>query len=58
MTVEGIEYVNARHLVAGSDPEYASDVRWMTVETDARKATVRCYDVGAETDGIITTATW
>jgi hypothetical protein len=57
-TVEGVEYVNARHLVHGSDPDYGGDVRWMTVDTEARTAEVQYYDVGADEDGTLVTATW
>lgn len=56
--VEGIEYVNARHLAHGHDPDYAGDVRWMTVDTEARTAEVHYYDVGADDVGSIVTAWW
>jgi hypothetical protein len=57
-TVEGIEYVNGRHLVHGSDPDYGGDVRWMTVDSAAREAEVSYYDVGADETGTLTTASW
>jgi len=56
--VEGVEYVTARHLVHGHDPDYAGDVRWMTVDADARTAEVHYYDVGADEEGTITSASW
>lgn len=58
VTVNGIEYVNARHLVQGSDPDYGGDVRWMRVDPAAQEATVRYYDVGASETGELVTATW
>lgn len=56
--IGGVEYVLARHLVHNPDPEYAGDVRWMTVDTDARRSAVHYYDVGADEEGTITEATW
>ena len=55
--VEGVEYVLARHF-GGSDPDYAGDLRWMTVDTDEREATVHYRDMMREEEGVITTATW
>lgn len=56
--VDGVEYVIARHLVHPNDPDYAGDVRWLTVDAAERRASVHYYDVGADTEGKITTATW
>lgn len=56
--VDGIPYVNARHLVHGSDPAYGGDVRWLRVDSAARQATVHYYDVGADEEGELVTAEW
>jgi hypothetical protein len=56
--VEGIEYVNARHLTHSHDAEYAGDVRWITVDEDEQTATVHFYDVGADEEGTIVTTSW
>ena len=58
VNIEGIEYVNARHLVQGSDPSYGGDVRWMRVDSEARQAEVMYYDVGADETGSLVSATW
>lgn len=58
VNVGGIEYVNARHLVKGSNPEYGGDVRWMDVDVERQAATVWYYDVGADETGKLVTATW
>ena len=52
------QYVNVQYLIHGSDSKYAGDVRWMTVDTDAKEAVVHYSDVGEETEGVLTTATW
>jgi hypothetical protein len=57
-TVDGIEYITARHLVHGSDPEYGGDVRWMTIDAESETAEVRYYDVGADEEGTLVTSTW
>jgi hypothetical protein len=56
--VDGVEYVLARHLVQSSDPEYAGDVRWLTVDADSRSATVHYRDLDAGEDGILAERTW
>ena len=56
--VNGVEYVLARHLVKNKNPEYGGDVRWMTVDPDARTAAVHYYDVGADEEGTISRTSW
>lgn len=56
--VEGVEYVLARHLVHLSEPDYAGDVRWMTVDIEDRSAEVNYYDVGRGEEGTLTETTW
>lgn len=58
VNVDGIEYVNARHLVHGGDPEYAGDVRWMEVDTESNKATVRYYNLEDDSEGTLVSTTW
>lgn len=57
-TVQGVEYVLARHLVHSPDPAYAGDVRWLDVDTEENTASVHYYDVGADEDGVITQRSW
>lgn len=56
--IEGVEYVLARHLVHSPEPDYAGDVRWLDVDTDAGTASVHYYDVGADEEGVISHRTW
>ncbi|WP_137285429.1 metallophosphoesterase family protein [Halorussus salinisoli] len=55
--VNGVKYVIARHL-GGSNPSYAGDVRWMTVDTDEREATVTYYDLATDEEGTLAEANW
>jgi hypothetical protein len=57
-TIKGVEYVIARHLVPPNNPEYGGDVKCLEVDTDNRTAMVNYYDVGSDTEGTITTASW
>lgn len=58
-TIEGVEYVLARHLSHMSeDPDYGGDVRWMNVDAADGSAEVRYYDVGSDTEGVLTATTW
>ncbi|AHG00914.1 hypothetical protein HALLA_12080 [Halostagnicola larsenii XH-48] len=57
-TVNGVEYVLSRHLVHNSDTNYTGDVRWLDIDTTNNEATCYYYDVGADSSGTITTATW
>lgn len=56
--IEGVNYVNARHLSQGGSPDYAGDIRWMTVDTDEREAVVSYYDLGAEEEGTVLETSW
>lgn len=56
--VAGIPYVNARHLVHGSDPDYGGDVRWLEVAADEGRATLWYYDVGADETGELLAVEW
>lgn len=56
-TVEGIDYVIGRHL-GGSDPDYAGDVRWMTVDADAGRAAVHYCDLQTDEEGTLVEARW
>ncbi|SEP02993.1 hypothetical protein SAMN04487948_11162 [Halogranum amylolyticum] len=57
--INGVEYILARHLSHMSEEaEYGGDVRWLTVNADAREAAVHYYDVGTNEEGVLTTTTW
>lgn len=57
--INGIEYVLTRHLSHMSEEsDYGGDVRWMTVDTDDRRAVVHYYDVGADEEGVLTERSW
>jgi len=56
--INGVEYVLARHLVHNDEPDYGGDMRWMIVDTDEQTATVKYYDVGAQSEGTITEVGW
>lgn len=57
--VNGVEYVLARHLSHMSEQaDYGGDVRWMTVDADDRRAAIRYYDVGTDSEGLLTETTW
>lgn len=57
-TKNGVTYVLSRHLVHPRDPNYDGDVRWLVVDTTAGTATVHYYDVGADSEGTITSISW
>lgn len=56
--VEGIEYATGRHFVHGAEPEYGGDVRLFFVDSEARTAEVRYYDVDDDEEGTLVTPNW
>jgi hypothetical protein len=57
--INGVEYVLARHLShMSSEPDYGGDVRWMTVDTERKHAAVHYYDIGSDTQGVLTETNW
>lgn len=58
VVVNDIEYVIARHLTRNPDPDWAGDVRWLTVDPDDRAATVHYRDLSTGDTGEIAARTW
>jgi calcineurin-like phosphoesterase family protein len=57
--INGVEYVLTRHLSHMSEEsDYGGDIRWMTVDTTERKAEIYYYDVGTDSEGVLTRTTW
>ncbi len=54
----GIVYSIGRHLVHNSDSSYAGDVRWLEVDESAGSADLKYYDVGADSQGTLTSVTF
>lgn len=58
ITVNGIQYTYAEHLVDSTDSTAEGDVRWLEVDTTANTAQVNYYNIETATEGSFTQVSW